>query len=180
MRNKGFTLIELVIVVAVLGILALLAMQLLNPKPEAELVACAANANAMRTLVEQTAEQTFPNTPTWEQIQFVAGNKWNSHYHYVWDEPDPNSGHGNDLDFCDEDNPSGSTNHVGGECYDIRWVIVCDHDHGNADAAYVAVVGSPTFPGTPHVFGGDPDHKFVKDLEFWEGKDPNFQKWIGR
>jgi prepilin-type N-terminal cleavage/methylation domain-containing protein len=176
---RGYSLLEILVAVALLGLVAAIAGAFLNTKPEAELVACAAEADVMRSFVE-LAQMETRRTPTFDEVMMKADGRWNDHYHYVWDEPDPNSGHGNDLDFCDEDNPSGNLSHVGGECYDVKWVIVCDHNHSAADAGYVAVIGSSNFPSTPHVFGGDPNHKFVKDLKFWNGKDPNFQKWIGR
>jgi hypothetical protein len=158
-------------------------MQLLNPKPEAELVACAASAQAMATIVEQTWEQTR-RTPTREEVMQIADGRWDDDFWYIADEADANAGHGNDLDFCDEDNPSGKLSHVKGVCYDIRYAIICKHNHSAAEAGYVAVLGSPTLPPTPIVFGGNPDHKFVKDLTYWQdistGRDPNLQKWIGR
>ena len=179
MRNKGFTLIELVIVVAVLGILALLAMQLLNPDPEAKLIACCASASAMETLVEQAMDQTWPYTPTWEEVQKVAGSRWDEHYHYVPNSEDTNNGHGNDLDICDDGNPGASIENR--DCLDIKYIIVCDHDHSRAGAGYVGVLSGHG----PIVFKGDPEHRFVGDLHYWQeirpgAKDPNLQKWIGR
>jgi hypothetical protein len=138
---------------------------------------------AMRTIVEQAREQVR-RTPTREEVMKIADGRWNDDYWYTWDNADANSGHGNDLDFCDEDNPSGKLSHVGGECYDIDWVIICKHDHSAAEAGYVAVLEAANAPIGPIVFGGNPDHKFVKDLTYWSeissGKDPNLQKWIGR
>jgi len=181
--NKGFTLIEIMVVAVILGLMTGLALSALNTQAEARLVACCAGAEAMATIVEQTWEQTH-RTPTRAEVMAAADGRWDDDYWYIADEADANSGHGNDLDFCDEDNPSGKFNHVGGVCYDIRYAIICKHNHSAAEAGYVAVLGSPTLPAAPIVFGGNPEHEFVKDLTYWQeissGKQPNLQKWIGR
>ena len=106
MKNNGFTLIEVLIVVVIVGILSMIAIRLLNPTPEARMIACCEDLKACETLVEQAAEQTFPRTPTWQEVQGIAGNRWKDHYHYVPNNSDGNAGHGNDLDLCDEENPA--------------------------------------------------------------------------
>lgn len=185
MRNKGFTLIEVLVALTVIGILVVGGSKVINTVHETKLVRCNADIMAMRTIVEQAREQTpGRRTPTREEVMAIADGRWNDDYWYTWDSPDANKGHGNDLDFCDEDNPSGNLSHVGGECYDIKWIIICNHDHSRVEAGYVAVAEASNLPLGPIVFGGNPEHEFVKDLTYWSeissGKAPNFMKWWGR
>ena len=178
--QRGFTLVEVLIVLAILGLLVVFADAMLTPNEEAKMIACAANAQAMRTLVEQTRNATLPYTPTWEQVQFVAGNKWDPHYHYIPNNYDANSGHGNDLDFCDEDNPAAQKfGYKHTVCYDIDYVIVCDHDHGGL-AKYVAVLDDYGTRAFPYERDGGGDQAYLRDLSWWRGKDPNFIKWINQ
>jgi prepilin-type N-terminal cleavage/methylation domain-containing protein len=179
-HQNGITLVEILIALAIIGLVAALATSIMNPTEEAGMIACAANAQAMRSFVEQTRNVTFPLTPNWEQVKFVAGNGWNSHYHYIPNNYDKNSGHGNDLDFCDEDNPAGQKfGYKHTECYDIDYVIVCDHDHGTM-AKYVAVLDDYGVRAFPNERDGGGDQPYLHDLSWWRGKDPNFIKWINR
>lgn len=178
MKRNGFTLVELLIVIAIIGLLSAIVYGMVSPTGEARLIACQENMSTMRTMVVQAEDQTWPYTPTWEEVQQIAGNRWDDHFHYVPNAEDTNNGHGNDLDICDDGNPG-----VSGEnrdCLDIRFIIVCDHDHQHL-ANYSALLSGDG----PMVFGGDPEHEFVKDLNFFSEvhpgwKDPNFQKWVGR
>jgi len=174
MKKNGFTLIEILIAVVIIGILAAIAIRTIAPTKEARLVACAADLDAMNSLVQQTMEQTFPYIPDWSEIQGVAEGRWNKHFHYVPNNSDANKGHGNDLDICDEENPGASA--ANRDCLNIKYIIVCDHDHTGV-AKYNALLDGYG----PIVFGGDPNHEFTRSLTFWWGeKDPNLQKWIGR
>jgi prepilin-type N-terminal cleavage/methylation domain-containing protein len=174
---RGFSLVEILVALAIIGLVAALATSIMNPTEEADMIACAANAQAMRTLVEQTRNATFPLTPNWEQVKFVAGNGWDSHYHYIPNNHDKNSGHGNDLDICDEENPGNSgTNR---DCLDIDFIIVCDHDHGSM-AKYVAVLDDYGVRAFPNERNGGDDQPYLRDLSWWHGKDPNLRKWIGQ
>lgn len=183
-RNKGFTLLEVIIVVAILGILAVMGNWVLNTIAESRLVACNADIEAMASIVRQVEESAYPLEATTADVKAMEDGKWKSHYHFVSDEPDPNSGHGNDLDFCDEDNPSGNLNHVDGQCYDIKWIIVCDHDHSGAEAGRVVFIMANNIPEVPIVLNGNPDHEFIRSLTYWSdissGKTPNFDKWVGK
>ena len=175
MKQDGFTLTELIIAIAIIGLVSVIAIRSIAPTPEARLIACAEDLRVMDTLVQQTMEQTFPLVPLWSEVQGLAGNRWSKHAHYVINSSDADRGHGNDLDLCDEENPGQSSKNR--ECVDIKYIIVCDHDHIAADAKYNAIIDGY---GTV-VFGGNPEHRFTRSLTFWWGKkDPNLQKWIGR
>jgi prepilin-type N-terminal cleavage/methylation domain-containing protein len=177
MKHRGFTVAEVLIVVAVVGLLTMAATQLLNPHKESRVIACAADAQAMRTIVEETYLQTFPEVPSWEQVQSIAETRWNPHYHYIPNNHDANKGHGNDLDICDEENPGKSSEQR--DCLDIKYIIVCDHNHGEM-ARYIAVLGDHGVRAFPHERDGGRDQRFLRDLMWWQGKDPNLRKWIGR
>jgi prepilin-type N-terminal cleavage/methylation domain-containing protein len=176
MKHRGFTLVEVLIVVAVIGLLTAAAAQALNPHKESKFIVCTADAQAMRTIVEQTYVQTYPHVPSWEQVQWVAGTRWNPHYHYVPNNYDANKGHGNDLDLCDEENPGKSGEKR--DCLDINFIIVCDHDHGEM-ARYIAVLGDHGVRAFPREQDGGGDQPFLRDVAWWQGKDPNLRKWIG-
>ena len=168
---RGFTLIECVVAIFIIGLLAAAGSTLLNTSDEARLVACAEDLRTMDTIVQQTMEQTFPYVPQWGEID---RSHWKDEYHYILNNSDANKGHGNDLDICDEENPGKSTESR--DCLNIKYIIVCDHDHKDL-AKYNALLDGYG----PVVFGGDPSHEFTRDLTYWWGKkDPNLKKWIGR
>lgn len=171
---KGFTLVELIVTVAVLGVLALAVGASLMPNQEARLIACLDGMDAMHTLVVQTEEQSWPFTPTFEQICQLAGTRWDDHYHYVPNAEDTNNGHGNDLDICDAGNPGASSENR--NCLEIKWLIVCDHNHGSL-ARYVGLLdGYPIY-----AFGDAPeDAVLMNDVLRWPYNDPNLRRWIGR
>jgi prepilin-type N-terminal cleavage/methylation domain-containing protein len=176
--TRGFSLVEVLICAAIIGLLMVMFQHFLDVRKEATLIACAAEADAMKSLVEQTYEQTWPMTPNWHQVKFIAGKRWNDHYHYIPNNYDPNSGHGNDLDFCDEDNPAAQKHgYKHTVCFDIEYVIVCDHDHGEL-VKYVAAVDDLGVRAFPHERDGGRDLPFLRDLAWWRGKDPNYQKFV--
>jgi len=180
------------VVVVIVGILSMIAIRLLNPTPEARMIACCEDLRSCETLVEQAAEQTYPRTPTWQEVQGIAGNRWKDHYHYVANNSDANAGHGNDLDLCDEENPGASGEDR--DCLDIRFVIVCDHDHGDL-ADYNAVlsdIGPVVFPVVAidskkpkkgeikDMFQRGNGDEFLRDLTYWRLANPNLTKWVDR
>jgi prepilin-type N-terminal cleavage/methylation domain-containing protein len=182
--NKGFTLVEIIVGLAIIAILTVISVSLLNTTEETKMVACVADLAAMETLVEQAYEQTRPWTPSWEEVQQIAGTHWNEHYHYIPNNNDLNRGHGNDLDLCDEENPGKSLTQR--ECLDIQWVIVCDHNHGDLakynfaiskDRVYSVATNATKSWKRPYV---PAEPAFLQDLIWWEGPDPNLQRWIGR
>ncbi len=190
---RGFTLVEILIGVALIALIAGIAVKALNPTPEARVIACLADLEAHHTLVEQAAEQTYPREPTWEEVKQIAGNRWKDHYHYVPNNSDPNSGHGNDIDICDEENPGASGENR--SCLNLRYFIICDHDHYAADVKFNAFVESWYTPD-PLIFPLDPieggkwtlgqskimqrgnGHEFLNDCSYWVPKAPNWQRWI--
>jgi len=101
----------------------------------------------------------------------LAGNRRKPHYHYVPNNSDPNAGHGNDLDLCDEENPDASTENR--DCLNIKYIWVCDHNHGE-HAKYCFV------DDDLNVYVVGEVGAFNRDLIHWYGKDPHLQKWINR
>lgn len=67
MNKKGFTLIELVMVIVIVGILAAVAIpKFISLRKEAEQAACDANVGAMRAaLSTYYARRAVAGTPTW-------------------------------------------------------------------------------------------------------------------
>jgi prepilin-type N-terminal cleavage/methylation domain-containing protein len=182
--RKGFSVVELLVVVAILGIIAVIANKVINTTNETRVVACVDELWSMETIVEQVFEQTRPWTPTWEQVQEMAGNRWDPHFHYLPNNSDRNKGHGNDLDLCDEENPGASLSTR--DCLNIPWVIVCDHDHKDLvaynfavgmDRVYSVATNTPKKMKRPYV---PAEPAFLHDLIFWEAADPNLRRWIGR
>ena len=193
MRKNGFTLVEVLVVVFIVGLLAAIAVKVLDPTPEARVIACLANMDAYHSSIE-TMRENGP-APTWEQVQAELGSRWKDHYHYLVNNSDPNAGHGNDLDNCDEENPGSSLENR--ECLEIDYIIICDHDHYRAGIKYNAMVESWYTPdpfaipldtidgklpkvGKPQFLQRGNDHEFLRDIWYWRLKDPNWQRWIGR
>jgi prepilin-type N-terminal cleavage/methylation domain-containing protein len=125
-NQRGFTVLELLIVVAILGILALIAIPYFDGRVEkAKLARCMNNLRSVQSTIfvhsdgwELPAPSTFWN--------LAWSGKKPGPYHYMVDSQDLNKGHGNDLDQFDEENPGKSKR----ERRDIRFVIICEHDHG--------------------------------------------------
>lgn len=192
---KGFTLTEILVTVFLVGLLAAIAVKVLNPTPEARVVACQADLMAYYESIEGM-RGTGP-APTWEQVQAELPN-WKDHYHYLVNNSDPNAGHGNDIDYCDEENPGASIENR--ECLNLRYVIFCDHDHSLAGIKYNAMAESWTTP-SPFAIPLDPinpgsgkskkqivergdalqqgnNHVFLRGIYYWTRQDPNWQRWI--
>ena len=183
-NQKGFSMMELVVSVATIGILVLATSSYLNTVKESRMIACTADLHTMETMVEQVYEQSRPWIPTWEAVQGLAGARWKDHYHYLPNNTDLNKGHGNDLDLCDEENPGKSLQNR--NCLDIQWVIVCDHDHGELgkynfalalDTVYSVASNATKNWKKPYV---PAEPAFLHELTWWEQPDPQLQKWIGR
>ena len=173
MRNKGFTLIEVIITLVIIGLLAMISVGFASYIQSANLDACAADLRAHAQMSYQLEEQARGIPDTEFMYQWATHRK--SNYHYVPNNYDANKGHGNDLDLCDEENPGASLDNR--ECLDIKWVWVCDHNHGDV-AKYNFVTSELDVWVVP--VKGTEQAPLTKDLNRWTLKDPNLQKWIGR
>lgn len=193
MRNSGFSLVEVMVVVFVLGCVTIIPIRMLNTIAEARVVACAESMQAHISMTEQLREQIRTRPPSQQEMYDWMGNKRNKHYHYVPNDSDANSGHGNDLDICDEDNPGASLENR--DCLDIKYIWVCDHNHGKlakylfgSDSTGPVVVPlepitrstkKNPIPPSESIQRGNGD-AFLRELNYWRVEDPNLLKWIGR
>jgi len=139
--ERGFSLNELLIVVAILGILSVaIAGEIANAIEKAKLSACMANMVTIRETVWANSDGglDFPERAIlWNDIMRGSGPRG---YWYALDNDDPNKGHGNDLDFYDEQNP-GKSPRVDKNIY---FVLRCEHNHGRlADYVYLEDEGPP-------------------------------------
>jgi hypothetical protein len=97
-------------------------------------------------------------------------------YWYIPNNADSNSGHGNDLDGCDEENPGASL--PGRECIPMKFVIVCGHlSHGNeSDAKYLFILDEmPPFIVPYQEYR----HLYLQDAKWWPKADPGWDQWWG-
>lgn len=194
MKHKGFTLIEITVALAVIGVLALVSFTMLNTTPETRLIKCNEDLQAYVTMTEQLREQTGGRAPRPNEMygwMDTEGYERDPAFKYLVNNVDANKGHGNDLDMCDEENPGKSTENRG--CIDIKYVWVCNHDHGDlakycfADSSFGPVV-IPIHPITinsnKHPVSGAQltqmgnGDEFLRDLEYWTIQDPELQRWV--
>jgi prepilin-type N-terminal cleavage/methylation domain-containing protein len=192
MGRNGFSLVEILIAMALIALVAMIATKALNPTPEARVIACQADLRALWGSVE-LMRGNGP-APTWDQIQAEMGHRWDKHYHYIPNNDDKNSGHGNDIDYCDEQNPGKSTDNR--NCLNLDFVIVCDHDHSDAGIKYNAVIeswytqsplaiplepiqGEKTKKGeTVRFIQQGNGHEFLNDIMYWRLQDPDWPQYI--
>jgi len=175
--GEGFSLIECTLAVVVVGILAVICVgKLTGAQDAATTVTCLADMESFATEVDTLVPTTGP-PPTQEQVGDHID--WTGKYRNYWYLPnnsDFNSGHGNDLDGCDEENPGQSSKNR--TCIPMRFVIICRHTtHGNnSDAKYCFKVdGMP-----PQIVAYDEiRHTYLHDAQWWPGEDPEFDNWIG-
>jgi len=123
--QAGFTLSEVLIVLYVISMLATIALHSYRDGIEkAKLARCMAEIRGIQTAIYMDSN---------DGRRFMSpASFWGSHfhgqkpgpYHYLLD-GDPNSGHGNDLDGVDEENPGASDP----DKKDIKFVVMCSHDH---------------------------------------------------
>jgi prepilin-type N-terminal cleavage/methylation domain-containing protein len=158
--ERGFTIAEMAVVLMIMAILSVLGIGILNGRIEkAKLARCMIDLRSVQsTLWSMSDGITWPNPPDfWE---YAWSGKRPGAYYYLPNNVDANSGHGNDMDICDEENPGASTTNR--DCQDIQFVIVCQHDHRNlAKYVYIEDEGPPTLAG----WGGksDPGYdRFIK------------------
>jgi prepilin-type N-terminal cleavage/methylation domain-containing protein len=175
--NKGFSIVEVIITIAVIGLISvILISKILGAQDAATTVKCLAELDAFAT--EVNALSLTGPAPTQKQVRDHID--WDGRYKNYWYIPnnaDANSGHGNDLDGCDNDNPGKSL--PGRECIPMRFVVVCQHTtHGNtSDAKYCFKVDNMPPQIVPYE---EFRHTYLQDAKWWPGKDPGFDKWIGK
>jgi competence protein ComGC len=176
MREKGFSVVETVIVVAVVALLSVMVItKIRGTQSAATTMKCAANLVAFSTEIEALAIEG--TAPTQDQAREMTG--WLTkfpEYYYIPNNADSNSGHGNDLDGCDEENPGASL--PGRECIPMKFVIVCGHlTHGNnSDAKYLFKIDAlPPFIVPYEEYR----RLYIQDAAWWPGQDPGWDQWWG-
>ena len=174
--NKGFSVVEAIITVAVIGMISVIFIsKILGVRDAATTVQCVADMEAFAAEIDALVP-TGPAPTQGEVADNLDQAKKFKHFYYIPNNKDSNSGHGNDLDGCDEENPGSSL--PGRNCIPMRFVIVCKHStHGNnSDAKYCFKVdGLP-----PQIVASDEfQHTYLHDAQWWPGEDPELDKWIG-
>jgi prepilin-type N-terminal cleavage/methylation domain-containing protein len=145
-HEAGFTFMELIVAVWLIGVLSVLALGILNGRIEkAKLARCFVDIRSIQSTV-----WTMSDGITWPEYGTFWESAWSGKrpgpYHYFPNNIDRNSGHGNDLDICDEENPGKSESNR--DCKDIEFVIVCQHNHRQlANYVYIEDEGPPTIAG---------------------------------
>jgi hypothetical protein len=160
--EAGLTLVEVVGIVVILMILTTIGVaQFQNQREKAKLVRCMAEIRGIQAAVMNMGDGRYIPDPEqfWESA-WPDGRRHGPYYYIV--DGDPNSGHGNDLDGVDEENPGASDP----DKKDIKFVIFCDHDHGElAKYVYLTDEEAPTVATDDN----DPDwQRFLK----WEYGGP--------
>jgi type II secretory pathway pseudopilin PulG len=176
---RGFTVLETLVVVMFIGIVAsILIPRFTSITQAATTVKCAAN---LLSFAEEI-ELIYLDSPVPSQADLGnkdigwPNGKWKD-YWYVPNNKDFNSGHGNDLDGCDEENPGKSTPNR--ECIPMRFLIVCKHQsHGDqSDAKYLFI--TDMYP--PQIVPFEEyRHTYLLDAKWWPTEDPGFDAWIGK
>jgi type II secretory pathway pseudopilin PulG len=163
--EAGFTLSEVVIVLYVIVMLVTIALyNYRDGIEEARLARCMSELRGIQTAI-------YVDSDNGRRFMSPA-SFWSSHfhgqkpgpYHYLLD-GDPNSGHGNDLDGVDEENPGASDP----DKKDIKFVVMCSHDHKWL-GKYVYV----TDEEPPRIVGGETgeeDPGYARFLK-WEYHSP--------
>ena len=73
-----FTLIEVLIALIIFALVAMAGYSALSPTNEARLVACYGDLDAMNTIVDDIAEQTFPYIP--DQATVMNNPRWDDDF----------------------------------------------------------------------------------------------------
>ena len=174
--NKGFSVVEAIITVAVIGMISvILFSKILGVQDAATTVKCLGDLEAFAAEIDALVP-TGPAPTQGEVADNLDQAKKFKHFYYIPNNKDSNSGHGNDLDGCDEENPGSSL--PGRNCIPMRFIIVCTHTtHGNnSDAKYCFKVdGMP-----PQIVAYEEfRHTYLQDAQWYPGPDPGFDAWIG-
>jgi prepilin-type N-terminal cleavage/methylation domain-containing protein len=175
---KGFSVLEVVIGVMIIGLVAsILIPRISGVTQAATTVKCAANLLSFAEEVELVwLDSPAPSQADLEKKDLGWPNgRWKD-YWYIPNNSDFNSGHGNDLDGCDEENPGKSTPNR--ECIPMRFLIVCKHkSHGDqGDAKYLFI--TDMYP--PQIVPYEEfRHTYLLDAKWWPKEDPGFDQWIG-
>ena len=142
LRQAGFTLTEAIVAVYIVGLLSAIVSTGFGDKMEkARLARCMVEMRGIQAAVYAHSPDgiTFPDPEDFWPIAYPGGRP--GPYFYLLD-GDPNSGHGNDLDGLDEENPGKSWENIDEK--DIQFAIICQHDHGSlADYVYLTDVLPP-------------------------------------
>ena len=160
-RELGLTLCELMVCLVLITILTTMVLGILDGRIErARLVQCFVNIRSIQSKVWSMSDGIqWPDPATfWD---YAWAGKKPGPYYYLANSSDANRGHGNDMDFCDEENPGRSRERR--DCQDIRFVILCQHNHHNlANYVYIKDEGPPTLAG-------------------WSrGTNPGFDRYVSR
>jgi prepilin-type N-terminal cleavage/methylation domain-containing protein len=144
--ERGYTIAELLVALMIMTIMSVIALGIVNGRIEkARLARCMIDLRSVQSTIWSLSDGLVWPAPTtvW---QYAFGGMTPNHYHYLINNSDMNSGHGNDMDICDEENPGKSTTNR--DCQDIEFVILCQHDHGIlANYVYIEDEGPPTIAG---------------------------------
>ena len=177
-NDQGFSVLETVIVVMFIGLVA----AIMIPKYQgitqaASTVRCAANLLSFAEEIEYLSlEGPSPTQAQVEAMDMGWPNGKRKDYWYIPNNADSNSGHGNDLDGCDEENPGESLPNR--ECVPMKFLIICKHkshgDQGDAKYLFITDMYPPMIvPFEEH------RHTYLLDAKWWPKEDPGWDQWIG-
>ena len=142
----GLTITELAVALMIISILSVVGIGILNGRIEkAWLARCHCELRSIQSTVWMLSDGvTWPERSTfWEK---AWDGKKPGPYYYLANYSDANKGHGNDIDFCDEENPGESWKNR--DCKDIRFVVFCQHNHRHlANYVYIQDEGPPFAAG---------------------------------
>ncbi len=144
--ERGLTITELAVALMLISILSVIGIGLLNGRIEkAWLARCHCELRSIQSTVWMLSDGV-----TWPERSAFWEKAWDGKkpgpYYYLANNSDANKGHGNDFDFCDEENPGESWKNR--DCKDIRFVVFCQHNHRHlANYVYIQDEGPPFVAG---------------------------------
>ena len=175
---RGFSVLETVIVVMFIGLVASIFIpKYMGVSQAATTLRCAANLLSFAEEIEfLSLEGPAPTQAELAARDIGWPNGKRKDYWYIPNNKDSNSGHGNDLDGCDEENPGESLPNR--ECVPMKFLIVCKHtshgDQGDAKYLFITDMYPPMIvPFEEH------RHTYLLDAKWWPKEDPGWDKWIG-